>query len=124
MTKVDAGQHKPIDDLAAASAAASGNLLRASQSGVEGQLTLAQLATLIQGDLGTAVADDITVSSMTISSLTAAGSAMTFTATAGTDGTLGAASSGVNFSFSTKAEFEFLVETVKNNKTVLDELRS
>ena len=124
MTKIDAGEHKPIADLSASAAAAAADLIRASQSGAEVQMTLTKLITLIKSDLGTMTADDITVSSMTISALTAAGSAMTFTATAGTDGTIGAVTSGVNFGFAAKAEIEFLIETVKNNKAQIDILRS
>ena len=109
MTKIDAGSHKPIADLDAASAAASANLLRASQSGDEKQMTLAQLSTLMQSDIGDGFA--------------AAGSAITFTPTVTLDSTLGAVSSGVNFSFSTKAEFEALIDHVMKNKAAIDTLR-
>lgn len=110
MTKIDAGEHKPIDDLAAASAAAAANLIRASQGGTEAQMTLSQLSTLIKSDVG--------------DQLTAANSAITFTPTATLDSTFGAVSSGVNYSFSTKGEFEALIEQVKDLKVNMDELKA
>lgn len=55
--------------------------------------------------------------------LTAVTSAMTFTATAGTDATIGAVTSaGRSFGWDTKAEIEAVIETIKNNQTRIAEL--
>jgi hypothetical protein len=124
MTLIDAGAHKPINDLPAASAAAAANLLRTSQSGTEGQLTLTQLITLVSADIGTAVADDITVSSMTISSLTAGLSAASYTLTGQTSAAAGTVLATSGWGFATKGQAEAFIALILNNETAIDELRS
>ena len=125
MTRVSKGQHQPIGDLSAAAAAAGANLFKVDQGGLdELKMTLTQLLTLISANLGTATADDLTVSSITISSLTAALSAGTFSTTGQTSGAVAAVTSGVNYGLATKGQLEFLISTVLNNKTICDELRS
>ncbi len=127
MTGINEGVKKPIADLPSAAAAAAANLIRASQSGSEVQMTLTQLLTLIKSDLGTMTADDITVSSMTISGLTGALSAFTFTTTGQTSAAIGAVTSAdaTNaWCFASKGQIEAVIEAIKNNKTAIDELRS
>ena len=126
MTRVSKATHNPIDTLSAAAAAAGTDLFRVDQLGLdELKMTLAQLATFMSSNLGSPTMDDITVSSISITSLTAAGSAMTFSTTGQTSGAVAAVTSSAgSWGFASKGQVEFLVEEVKNHRAVLDELRS
>jgi len=111
MSRVAEREHTPIASLKAAAAAAAANLMRIDQDGTdELKMTLTQLITL--------------VTTTHFGGIAAAGSAMTFTATAGTDGVIGAVTSANGFGFGAKAELEFLIETVKANKAAIDVLRA
>ena len=126
MVRTTKGVHQPISKLPAASAAAATDIIRSDQGGLdEVKMTLAQLATFLSTNLGTATFDDITVSTVTLTDLIAGGSAMTFTVTGQTSGAIAAVTSNSNsFGFATKGQIEFIIETVKNNKAAIDELRS
>ena len=125
MTRIDTGAHLPIEDLASAATAVAGDLLRTKQSALsEKQMTMTQVAAFCAANLGTAIADDITVSSVTISSLTAALSAATFTTTGQTSAAIAAVTTSTPWGFASKGQIEALIELAINNKAAIDELRS
>jgi len=119
--------YKDLRKLNAGSSASLTDIIPALIGSEVQRLTLTQIATLIAANLGTAVADDLTLSSITISSLTAALSAGTFSTTGQTSGAMGAVASSSSsniYGLATKGQMEFLLTTVLNNKTAIDEIRS
>jgi hypothetical protein len=104
--------YKSVQKLNTGSAAALTDLIPALQGNEVRSLTLTQISALLNTTLGAAI---------TATTL----SAMTFTTTGATDGAIAAiTSASSSWGLAYKGELEFLIETVKENKAAIAEIRA
>ncbi len=125
MSEINQAAYEKTDKLTAAATSAGADFVLSNQSGKDRKMTVTQLATFMSTNLGSPTVDDLTTSSMTLTGATAGLSAFTFSVTGQTSAAMGAVTSAAGaWGFATKGQIEALVEAVKNNKAVIDEIRS